>query len=84
MDQRTKKIGVVLGIVAMVLFALPICYWAYVNAANGAVLEEAKARVAQHPELQPVLDQAMEDKVLSVAEAKDIIARAGKIAGPKE
>jgi hypothetical protein len=80
-NPRTKRIGAILALVAMVLFTLPLCSWLYFQSANAALVRRTKALVEQNPQLQAAWDQAMQDNALSSAEAKSIADSAGK-SGP--
>jgi hypothetical protein len=59
--------------------------WKYFTfkAASAALLERTKAAVAENPQLQPAWDIAMQDDVLTWAEAKVIIESAGGKVDPE-
>lgn len=76
MNRRTKQIGAILALVAMILFAFPIGCWLYFRSANAALVRRTRAVVEQNPQLQPAWDQAMQDQVLTSAEAAGIAKQA--------
>ncbi|QDU25641.1 hypothetical protein ETAA8_07110 [Anatilimnocola aggregata] len=79
MDRRTKKVGVVLALVAMVVFILPMCGWLwYLRVANANLVTRTRAVVEKNPQLQAAWEQAMQDKMLTAAEAKAIEDAAGQ------
>ncbi|WP_425618840.1 hypothetical protein NA78x_002556 [Anatilimnocola sp. NA78] len=85
MDSRTKKVGVVLALVAMVVFILPMCGWLwYLRVANADLVQRTRAVVDKNPQLQSAWDQAMQDQKLTAAEAKAIEDAAGKPVAPAE
>ena len=86
MNRRTKQVGVVLGLVAVLCFvAWPVYRWLIVKkAVSAALFERTKALVERNPQLRPEWDRAMEDGVLTWREAKSIIERAGEKIDPEE
>lgn len=79
MTRRTKQIGLVTALLAMVLFATwPFWKKLYLKTAPPAMIERTKTLVESHPELKPMLDTAMEDEELTYSEAKEIIEKAGE------
>lgn len=78
------KSGAVLAIVAMVSFSIwPFWQWLSVKKANAALQERTKALVAKHPQLKPAYNIAMQDGVLTVDEAKEIVEGAGEKLEPQ-
>jgi hypothetical protein len=51
---------------------------------SAALFKKAKALVEKNPRLQPLWDKAMEDGILTWAEAKEILEKAGEKAEPEE
>jgi hypothetical protein len=51
---------------------------------SASLFARTKAAVEKNPKLQPDWDRAMEDGVLTWAEAKDILEKAGEKAPPEE
>jgi hypothetical protein len=86
MNRRTKQVGVVLGLVAVLCFAAwPVYRWLIVKrAVSAALFERTKTLVERNPQLRPAWDKAMEDGVLTWPEAKAIIERAGENVDPEE
>ena len=86
MNRRTKQVGVVLGLVAVLCFvaAWPAYHWIRANSrVSPEVFERTKALVERNPQLRPEWDRAMEDGVLTWREAKSIIERAGEKVDPE-
>jgi hypothetical protein len=85
MNRRTKQVGVVLGLVAVLCFAAwPMYRWLIVQkAVSAALYERTKALVDRNPQLRPAWDEAMQDGVLTWPEAKAIIERAGETVDPE-
>lgn len=85
MHRRTKQIGVVVGIVAIVFLATwPFWKSLYIRSASNALRERARLLVEQNPQLQAAWDQALQDKVLTRPEATQIVEQAGEKVGPEE
>lgn len=84
MRRRTKQIGAVLGIVAMLLFSWPFWKLIYIRPVNPALLERTKGLVEKNPDLQAAWERAMQDKVLTRTEAKAIVEQSGEQLGPEE
>jgi hypothetical protein len=84
-NRRTKLIGVILCLVALVAFsAWPVWKWLSVKAVSAALFEKTKALVEKNPQLRPAWDKAMEDGVLTWPETKAIWERAGQKVEPEE
>ena len=84
MNRRTKQIGLILTLVAIVAFsAWPVWKWLNTKAVNAALYERTKALVEKNPQLQPAWDKAMQDGVLTWSEAKVILDSAGEKAAPE-
>jgi hypothetical protein len=76
---QTKRVGVILAIVAMISFgAWPFWKALYFNSASAALQERANQLVEKNPSLQTAWDVAMVDGVLSKLEAELIVAGAGE------
>jgi hypothetical protein len=86
MNRRTKQVGVVLGLVAVLCFVVgwPLYLWLRVKPVSAALFERTKALVERNPQLRPEWDRAMQDGVLTWREAKSIIERAGEKVDPEE
>jgi hypothetical protein len=87
MNRRTKQVGVVLGLVAVVCFVVgwPVYLWLRDNRrVSPELFERTRALVERNPQLRPEWDKAMEDGVLTWREAKSIIERAGQKVDPGE
>jgi hypothetical protein len=82
--RRTKQIGAVLALSAMVMFVLPLCCWWFFQTSHAALVRRTRNIVEQNPQLQPVWDQAMQDKVLTSSEAQTIRERAQTTAAPAQ
>lgn len=79
MNRRTKQVGIVAALVAMILFGTwPFWKKLYIKTASPALQSRTEALVASHPELKSMYDAAMEDEELTFAEAKEIVERAGE------
>lgn len=79
MNRRTKQIGAVLGLVAMVCFgAWPIWKYLYVQSASAALQAQAKRLADQNSQLQAAWAVAMLDGTLTPEEAKIIVEAAGE------
>lgn len=77
MNRRWTKIGAVLALVAMVIFASgSFWFWLQNKAVSAAIQARAADIVRRHPELQTAWEKALEDQVLTQSEA-DEIAQAG-------
>ena len=84
MRRRTKQIGAILGIVAMLLFSWPIWKLIYIRPVDPALLARTKGLVEQNPALQVAWEKALQDKVLTRSEAKAIVKQAGEKLEPEE
>ena len=86
MNRRTKQIGVALGVLAIAGFALwrPITTWLGIQAASSALQERTRLLVEKNQQLQADWDLAMQDKVLTWTEAKEIVEKSGEKLGPNE
>ena len=79
MHRRTKIIGAIVGIVAIVFLAtLPFWEAIYARSASAALRERARVLVEQHPELKAAWEQALQDEVLTRPEALAIVEEAGE------
>jgi hypothetical protein len=78
-------LGVILGILAIVsIAAWPVWKWLHPTPVSAALFERTKAAVAKNPQLRPMWDEAMRDGVLTWAESKAILEKAGEKPGPEE
>jgi hypothetical protein len=78
-------LGAVLGLMAMVFFASwPAWKVIMFKPVNAATYARTKAAVDKNPRLQPAWDIAMQDGVLTWAEAKVILESAGEKAEPDQ
>lgn len=86
MNRRVMQIGVVLALMAMAFFAgWPFWSWRmHAKAVSAASYQRTKALVDRNPQLQPAWVIAMQDDVLSRAEAKVIVESAGEKLEPEE
>lgn len=85
MNRRTKQIGIVLALLAMVSFgAWPFWKYLYVKSASAALQSRTKALVDANQDLQPAWTIAMQDDVLTLGEAKVIVEGAGEKLTPDE
>ena len=85
MSRRTKLIGAIFIILAVVsISSWPVMKWMTIQPASAALFARTKAVVEKNPRLQPAWDRAMQDGVLTFAEAKDILERAGEKVEPDE
>lgn len=85
MTQSTKRIGVVLALVAMACFgAWPFYKYFNRQAASAALQARTKALVDAKPELQLAWTIALQDDVLTQDEAKVIVEGAGEKLAPEE
>jgi hypothetical protein len=84
--RRQKRIGVILCLfgLACIAAAWPIYKWYTVKTVSTAVFQKTQAVVEKNPDLRPAWDEAMQDGVLTWAEAKAIVERAGETIGPEE
>lgn len=79
MNRRTKRIGLIAALLAMILFGTwPFWKKLYYKTASPALTERTKTLVESRPELKSMWDSAMEDEVLTFSEAKEIVERAGE------
>lgn len=79
MTARTKQVGVILALVAMISFgAWPFWKALYFNVASAALQERASQLAQKDPSLQTAWDVALTDGVLTQAEAKLIVEGAGE------
>jgi hypothetical protein len=67
-----------------VFLAWPVWKWLKPQPVSTALFERTKAAVKKNPRLRPMWDRAMEDGVLTWAEAKEILESAGEKAEPEE
>ena len=85
MTRRFMLLGVVLGLMAMVLFvSWPAWKWIMFRPVSASLFARTKAAVDKNPRLQPAWDIALQDDVLTWPEAKVILESAGKKAEPDE
>jgi hypothetical protein len=83
-SRQSKQFGVILCLVAIVSFSMwPFWKWLSVKSANAALQERTRAVVEKHPELKPAWNIAMQDGVLTWAEAKEILEAAGEKVDPE-
>jgi hypothetical protein len=83
-SRQSKQFGVILCLVAIVSFSMwPFWKWLSVKSANAALQEKTRAVVEKHPELKPAWNIAMQDGVLTWAEAKEILEAAGEKVDPE-
>lgn len=76
MKRSWKEIGAVLGLMAMSAFvAWPVWKMLYLRGVEAALYERAQSLVQKHPELAPAWEIALQDDVLTQAEA-DVILEA--------
>lgn len=78
MSRRTKQVGAILAIVAMLLFSWPVWKLITIRPVNAAVQQRTKGLIEKNPQLQPAWDQALQDGVLTRSEAKAIVEQAGE------
>ena len=84
MSRQTKQFGAILCLVAIISFSIwPLWKWLSVKSANRALEERTRAVVEKHPELKPAWNIAMQDGVLTWAEAKEILEAAGEKVDPE-
>ena len=84
MSQRTKLIAVILCLMAMSFFAgWPFWKWIDQRAASAAIRARTQALAEKNSQLKPAWDIALEDDVLTFAEAKVIIEAAGETVDAK-
>lgn len=85
MSRRIMVVGAVLALLAITVFATwPMWKWLYIKRASAALHERTKALVEKNPQLKPDWDKAMEDGVLTWAEAKDIVEKGGEKVEPEQ
>jgi predicted negative regulator of RcsB-dependent stress response len=85
MNRQMMTFGAILAVVAMVSFSLwPLWQWFSVKAATAELQARTKALVDKHPELKPAWNIAMQDGVLTYAEAKEIVEAAGEKLEPEK
>lgn len=85
MNRRTKQIGIVAALLAMVIFGTwPFWKKLYLKTASPALTERTQALVESHPELKTMWDAALEDETLTYSEAKEIVDRAGEKVSDEE
>jgi hypothetical protein len=83
--RRTKQIGVFLALAAMISFgAWPFWKYLYLRSASAAVQERTKALVDGDVHLRAAWTIAMQDGVLSEAEAAAIFEQAGATLPPEK
>lgn len=85
MDRRTKQVGAVLALAAIVVFVLwtPISKWLWVHSVSNSMQNRTKTLVDQNPQLQPAWTIALQDDVLTLSEATVIIEAAGEKVEPE-
>jgi hypothetical protein len=84
MSRQTKQFGIVLCLVAIVSFSLwPLWEWLSRKSASAALQERTRALVEKHPDLKPAWNIAMQDGVLTWAEAKEILEAKGEKVDPE-
>jgi hypothetical protein len=82
-NRQTKRIGVILALVAMVSFgAWPFWKYFYVTNADGTLRNRAQELAEKNAQLQLAWKIAMQDDVLTHDEAEAIIEAAGENAEP--
>jgi predicted negative regulator of RcsB-dependent stress response len=85
LNRQMMKFGAILGLVAMVSFSIwPLWQWLSIRAASAALQARTQALVEKHPELKPAWNIAMQDGVLTWAEAKEIVEGAGEKVEPEQ
>ena len=85
MNRRTTQFGALLCLAAMAGFvAWPFWSWLSVKSASAALQERTKALVEKNCQLRPAWDIAMQDDVLTRAEAKIILEAGGEKVAPEE
>ncbi len=83
MHRRTKLIGVVAALAAIGIF-VTWSFWKSLKVeANAALQERTRALVEQNPQLKPAWEKALQDKVLTKAEAEAIVVQAGEKIAPE-
>ena len=79
MSRSAKLIGVILISIAMLSFvSWPLLRKLLIKKANAELVQRTKLLVERNSQLQAGWDTAMEDDVLSFAEAKMLVERAGE------
>lgn len=79
MSPQTKRVGVILAIVAMISFgAWPFWKALYFNSASAALQERASQLAESNPSLKTAWEIALLDGVLSQSEAELIVTGAGE------
>jgi hypothetical protein len=74
-----KLVGVILCITVLVFFASwPVWKWIENKPVSASLYERTKAVVEKNPRLKPAWDIALQDGVLTRAEAKVILDSAGE------
>jgi len=86
MTRKGKQIFVAIALVALLAFAAMPIYskYRYMRAVTHSLQHRAKALADNNPLLRPAWDKAMQDGVLSRAEARAILEAAGESVGPEE
>jgi hypothetical protein len=85
MNRRIRMWGAVLCLMAMVFFvSWPVWKGIKFKSVSAATYARTKAAVEKNPRLQPAWDIALQDDVLTWAEAKVILESAGEKAEPDE
>jgi hypothetical protein len=86
MTRRNKQVFVVLALVALLAFAAWPTYskWRTVKAVSASLEQRTRTLVEKNPQLKPAWDNAMQDGVLTWAEAKQIVESAGETVQPDE
>lgn len=80
MTRRNKQIFVVLALIALLAFAALPIYNKYrtMRAVSASLQQRTQSAVEKNAQLQPDWDRAMADSVLTFAEAKEILEKAGE------
>ena len=85
MTRRFMLLGVVLGLMAMVLFvSWPAWKWIMFRPVSASLFARTKAAVDKNPRLKPAWDIALQDGVLTREEAKVILESAGEKVEPEQ
>ena len=79
MTARTKQVGIILTLVAMISFgAWPFWKALYFNIASTALEQRARELVQQNPSLKIAWDVALADGILTESEAQMVVKGAGE------
>jgi hypothetical protein len=83
--RRSKQIGLTFALLAMIIFGTwPFWKKLYLRNASPTLTERTQTLVAAQPQLKPMWDDAMEDEVLTRAEAVEIVEKAGEKVSDEE